>query len=163
MLAKFALWFIPGGQVASIVSAVSSVALTVFGWVLSFVKWVVVDITDAFKEPQRLVVRSICLIGALVFGLWSGADHRARKDFTIIKNLRTTLVAAEKERDEWRQREADQSKRAADAEKARKEAEDAAKKAVVPTAPAAVGRVYRQPTASGVKPAAAAGFSLPRF
>lgn len=161
MLAKIALWFIPGGQIASIAASVAGVALTVLGWVLSFVKWVVVDITDAFKEPQRLVVRSICLVGTLVFGLWAGADHRARKDVKIISGLRTDLAAAVKERDEWRQREADQKNRAAAAEKARKEAEDAAKSAAVPAAP--VGRLYRKPAAAGVKPASATGFSLPRF
>lgn len=161
MLAKLALWLIPGGQLASVASAVSSIVLTVSGWVLSFVKWFLVDISDAFKEPQRLLVRSICIVGALVFGLWAGADHRARKDVNLISGLRTDLAAAVKERDEWRQREADQKGRAAAAEKARKEAEDAAKSAAVPAAP--VGRLYRKPSAAGVKPAASSGFSLPRF
>jgi hypothetical protein len=162
MHAKLALWLIPGGQLGAIASAVSSIALTVLGWALSFVKWLVSDVTDAFKEPQRLVVRSICLIGALVFGLWAGADHRARKDVALIKQLRTDLASAVAERDDWRQREDDQKKRADEADKARKKAEDAAKTAVVPAAPPA-GRVYRQPAAAGVKPASTSGYWLPRF
>ncbi len=162
MLAKLALWFIPGGQLASVAAAVSGVVLTVAGWVLAFVKWVLVDIGDAFKEPQRLLVRSICIVGTLVFGLWAGADHRARKDVKLISGLRTELAVAVKERNEWRQRGDEQKKRADDAEAARKKAEDDAKNAAVPAAVA--GRVYRrQPAAASVKPAAASGFSLPRF
>lgn len=117
------LRLIPGGQVAAILSTIADICLSVLGWCLAFVKWLVVDITDAFKEPQRLAVRVICLLAVLIGGLWGGIVHKARKDAVVIQKIMKERDEARAELAQWRERHAEQERRAEAAEQARKDAE----------------------------------------
>lgn len=126
--------FIPGGQIVAIVGAV-------FGLVVKFVGWLLADIMDAFKEPQRLVVRVLCGLVILGVGVhqgikWSeGKVHAARAEVAAIKA-------------DLRQKDQDDAKLAAAAKAAR---EEAAHKALA--APAAVAPVVADPAAvPGVQP-----------
>ena len=151
----FLLKFLPGANVLAL-------PMAVIGFIGNVIKWRWKGIEDCFTHPATFLVCAVFAIGG-GYGMAKFVGHRVSELRVELKDARGKLAAAEKERDEWRQREADQKKRAAEAEKARKEAEDAAKTAAVPAAPAPTGRVYRQPAPAGVKPAAATGFSLPRF
>lgn len=72
--AGFAKWFswLPGGQIIGIIGSVA-------GLIVSFFRWLVRDIEDAFKELPRLVVRLICILAALLGGLYLGIKHDAHK------------------------------------------------------------------------------------
>lgn len=76
-LARFAgvaKWFswLPGGQLIGIAGALA-------GLVVSFFRWLVRDIEDAFKEPQRLLVRLACLLAVLAVGVHQGIEWDAHK------------------------------------------------------------------------------------
>jgi hypothetical protein len=66
------LAFIPGGGLFSLVFTLIG---TLAGWVLSFFRWLVRDLEDAFKEMPRLVVRAICVLAALAGGFYLGVKH----------------------------------------------------------------------------------------
>lgn len=151
-LLKWALALIPGGQVAAILSTIADICLTVLGWFLAFVKWLVVDITDAFKEPQRLAVRIVCLAAVLIGGLWGGITHKARKDAAVIQVITQQRDAARTEVSQWRTRHADEEKRADAAEKARAEAE-----AKIP-APAPAAAPVQRVRPRAARPAAQSSF-----
>ena len=69
--------FTPGGWIVSAVLAAGK-------FVLKFLYWLMADIADAFKEPWRFVVRTVCLIVILCVGVYLGMSHMRE------------------ERDEWR-------------------------------------------------------------
>lgn len=112
-LAKFAGWlsWIPGAQIVGVIGAI-------FGAIISLFKWLIVDITDAFKEPQRLVVRTICVLVALGAGVYFGIKHDAHK-VEAQKQITNKLISDVRKADEASQA------RAAKAVEARKAAEDA--------------------------------------
>lgn len=117
------LSLVPGGQIAQIGAVIANVVGVVLGAAASFVKWLVIDITDAFKEPQRLAVRVICLLAVLIGGLWGGIVHKARKDAVVIQKIMKERDEARAELAQWRERHAEQERRAEAAEQARKDAE----------------------------------------
>lgn len=77
-LASISKWFafIPGGQIIAVVGTAISALL---GFVASFCKWLLADIVDAFKEPQRLVVRVLCGLVVLGVGVHQGIKWDAKK------------------------------------------------------------------------------------
>lgn len=132
LIARLALSLIPGGVLAQIVAAIGSVIGSVLKIFASFVKWLVVDITDALKEPQRLAVRIVCLAAVLIGGLWGGIVHKARKDAAVIQKVVKERNEARAELEQWRDRHEQQERRAEAAEKARREAEAKVPAAVAP-------------------------------
>ena len=78
------LSFIPGGQILGIIGSI-------FGLAASFVQWLLADIADAFKEPQRLLVRLVCMFAILAFGVYEGVRIDAHH-----------VVQARAERDQWK-------------------------------------------------------------
>lgn len=151
-LFRGALWLVPGGQVAQILSAIASVFAKLLEWALAFVKWLMIDITDALKEPQRLAVRVTCLVAVLIVGLWAGIVHKARKDAAVIQAITKQRDVARAEVSQWRERHENEERRADAAEKARKEAEDKVRAAATPPA-APVQRVRPKAPAAAAKPA----------
>lgn len=149
LIARLALSLIPGGGLAQIVAAIGSgigAALTVFA---SFIKWLVADITDALKEPQRLAVRVVCLVAVLIGGLWGGIVHKARKDAAVIQQVVKERDEARAELEQWRDRHAKQEQRAEAAEKARREAEAKIPAAAPPAAtPGPAYRMRPRPAAA---------------
>ena len=61
-------FFTPGGWIVS-------VAVTAFKAVGTFLMWLMADIADAFKEPWRFVVRTVCLVIVLLLGVYLGMDY----------------------------------------------------------------------------------------
>jgi hypothetical protein len=117
------LAFIPGGQVFALIGSAISAALSAVAW---FVKWLVADITDALKEPQRLLVRMIFGISVLCFGWWLGFGY-AKDEVESARNM-TKVVAkqrdvAKAENADWRERYATEKKKAEEAIVARAAAE----------------------------------------
>lgn len=125
------------------------------GLVFSFLRWLFKDIEDAFKEPQRLLVRLVCLLAVLAFGVHEGVRWDAHK-----------VLQARASRDEWKaahaklieeaQKADDENKgKLAEALKAKVAAEKAASdfKTTVAAAPAAPERVrpVRRPAPAASK------------
>lgn len=131
------LALLPGGQIGVILTAIVNVIFKLIALAVSFVKWLVIDITDAFKEPQRLLVRAVCIVVVLIFGLMAGINHKARKDAALITKLTSERDAAVSERNDWRQRHANEEQRAADAAEARDKAQRRVLELEKPPQPAA--------------------------
>ena len=155
MILSFLLKFLPGANVLA-------VPLAIIEFIGNVIKWTWKGIEDCFTPPATFLVCAVFAIGG-AYGMATFVGHRVSDLRVELKDVRGKLAKADSEVKDWRQRDQDQKDRAAAAEKARKEAEDAAKTAAVPAAPGPARRVYRQPSAAGVKPAASTGFSLPRF
>lgn len=98
--------------------AASLLAMLV-GYGLSFFRWLLRDIEDAFREPQRLAVRMVCLLAALAFGVWCGLERRADQIAAVTQERN----AARAENKDWRDKYAEQEIRAGAADRARGEAE----------------------------------------
>lgn len=140
--------FIPGGQIIAAAGGILSTVFSFLGWCL---QWLFKDISDAFKEPQRLVVRLLCGLIVFVVGGVSGMHHQERRDATQITALTRQLKTAVTECDQWRARYADQEKRAGEAEAARKAIEEKYKPAAsAPAGPAKRVRA-RAATATSAK------------
>ncbi len=145
-LSKF-FAFIPGGQIIAIVGSV-------FGLIASAIKWLLADIVDAFKEPQRLVVRVLCGLAILGVGVHQGIKWDRHK----VDEARAEVAAI---RTDLRKKDTDDAQRAAAARAAREAAERSVRQTptvlVVPapaTAPAIAGppappvqRVRKRPDA----------------
>lgn len=69
MLLKL-LGLLPGGGVLSLLG-------TAFSCLAKFLGWLLADIADAFKEPQRLLVRAACGIVVLGLGIHIGIERDA--------------------------------------------------------------------------------------
>ena len=148
--------FLPG--IGPIVSIAGGWLAAIVGYIPKFIAWTFEDISDAFKNPQRLLVRFIFALAILGVGVWQGIkwDHHKLE----AANQKIATMVAERNK-----ANADAEARVAAAEKARKAAESAARvsvrqvptTAVVPAAPAAK-RVHRpKPKA---KPADSCGSGL---
>lgn len=117
------LAFIPGGQIFALIGSAIGAVLSAITW---FVTWLAADITDALKEPQRLLVRMIFGIGVLCLGWYLGFDYAKDE----VESARTMTQIVSKQRDvaraenkEWRERHASEKDRADKAQVARAEAE----------------------------------------
>ena len=152
------LAFIPGGQVFALIGSAIGAVLSAVSW---FVTWLIADITDALKEPQRLLVRMIFGISVLCFGWYLGFSY-AKDEVESARNM-TKIVAKQRdtaraENADWRERYATQKDRAEKAEVARAAAEAAIR--------GAAARRVRDGAGSapaGSKAKAPAGPSLPSF
>lgn len=74
---KAIAWLIPG--VGPVLGAVAGALEFLIKGILAFIKWILVDISDAFKEPQRLIVRAICVLAAICLGAYWGIKWDAHK------------------------------------------------------------------------------------
>lgn len=146
---KLLAWFLPGGQVAAIVGTLVDIAWTV-------IKWVANGIAVCLANPAAF---SVCLLFAIA-GAWGEAKwigHRVTDLKAEVRTIKAARDAAVTERNEWRQRHADEEKRATAADRARKEAE-----AKVAAATAAAEQRMRQGTARPVaRPQAPTFLGLP--
>lgn len=74
LLLRAALGFTPGGGLIN-------AALTALKAIWTFLCWLGADIADAFKEPWRFVVRTVCGVAILLLGVHLGMDHmREQRD-----------------------------------------------------------------------------------
>lgn len=91
--AGFAKWFswLPGGQIIGILGSIA-------GLVVSFFRWLVRDIEDAFKEPQRLLVRLVCFLAVLAIGVHQGIKWDAR----YVAQARYETKLAQEQTERWR-------------------------------------------------------------
>lgn len=71
VFSKF-LAFVPGAQIFGLVGSL-------IGLIGSFIKWLLADIADAFKDPPRLVVRTVCFLAILALGVHQGIKWDAHK------------------------------------------------------------------------------------
>lgn len=94
--------FIPGGQA---VAAIGSIIGSLVNLVVRFFRWLLIDIEDAFKEPQRFMVRLVCILAALGGGFYSGVRHdagmvnEARQETQVWKTAHAKLVTGAKKVD----------------------------------------------------------------
>ncbi len=137
-LARFA--GLAGGLVAiPYVGPLLGILGSVVGLLFSFLRWLLKDIEDAFKEPQRLAVRLVCVIAALAFGVWQGIEWDAHK-------VAAARAEVAQMKQVWKDKDDEDARKAAEAKAAREKAEAEAWSAnVVPpiVAPAAVVRAKR--------------------
>lgn len=68
LLWRVAAVFMPGGWIVK-------AAVTVAQFIPKFLYWLGADIADAFREPWRFVVRTVCLIATLLAGVYLGMDY----------------------------------------------------------------------------------------
>lgn len=156
LLGKFkaVAWLIPG--VGPVLGAVAGAAEFLIKGVVAFVKWLLVDITDAFREPQRFVVRAICVLAAICLGAYWGIKWDAHKVEQARGEAREWKAAHKKLMDDARTANAG-DKTVFDKAVAARNAAEAAEKAkivapgvalvgpVPPVAPAAQPDSVRQP------------------
>lgn len=126
--------FIPGA--GPIVSLAGGWLASLIGFLPKFIAWTFEDISDAFKNPQRLLVRFVFAVAILGVGVLQGIKWDHHKLEAANKQI-STMVA------ERNKANADAEARVAAAEEARKAAESAARVSV------------RQVPTSAVVPAAA--------
>ncbi len=95
-LAKFAgiaKWFtwLPGGSVLGIIGGL-------FGLIVSFFRWLVRDIEDAFKEPPRIVVRLV--FGLVMLGV--GVHQGIKWDADKVAAAHRRVQLADDQTERWR-------------------------------------------------------------
>jgi hypothetical protein len=136
LLWRVAGFFMPGGWLVQAAVAVAQ-------FVPKFLYWLCADIADAFKEPWRFCVRTICGIAILLLGWHFGADHM-RHDRDLWRTAHAALIEdARIANEENRQKEAAALKARQDA--MAKIAVEAKKVKTVPVGPSAAdpGRVQQ--------------------
>lgn len=145
-LAKF------GGLAAiPVIGPALSIVGAGFGLLVSFVRWLFKDIEDAFREPQRLAVRMVCLLAVLAFGVYEGIKWDAHK-------VAAARAEVAQMKQDWRAKDEEDARKADAAKKAREEAEAAARAASPAPTAAPVVRKRKPAAAAKSQPSVFSGF-----
>lgn len=122
---------------APFLGPVPAIAMAVLGFIGKFFYWLCADIADAFKEPWRFVVRTVCILAVLAFGIYEGHRIAAPQIAAARAETKEWKDANKKLMDDARKADAENKQKLADALKAKAAAEEAAGKATPAATPPA--------------------------
>lgn len=118
---------------------------SLIGLVFSFLRWLLKDIEDAFREPPRLLVRLTCLIAVLAVGVWQGIKWDAHK----VEKVRAEIAQMTQA---WKDKDDEDRRKAAAARAAREEAERKVAEELAAPPPAVRVQPKRKPASPPPKP-----------